>query len=464
MHCHANARLTPRGRAEIFAAVEAGMNVAAACLAFRMSRRCYYRWLPRWRAQGEAGLIDRSSRPHRSPQRLAVAAEHQIAGLRLATGFGPDRIAALLGLPASTVHRAIRRLGLERPVAEPVPIVRYEIAEDQAAYYIPVFLVTALAFAAGAAFLAELPGPARVRGRRAILTVIAVAAFGVGARNVYGRSGRRFDLRAPEAAANLLASSPPGALVFITEWNLYSPTLAAQEVDGLRDDVVALDILLLRRGWYLDALARRWAVRLIGAEDEFRRYRAKLADWEEGRPFQPEELTALYEAFTKKLIERAWGRGLDVVWVGSVMGQHLPAKAALVPSGIGYRVLPNRDAAVVWISDAAVSFAAAGRDGLPKDDVFDEKVRPLLTGMRLQRALYDDAFGRRAEAREALAQARHLSPADAAVEEVEGDFLLREGRVLEALEKYADAARNGGDAARLAEKSRAAKDAAKTPK
>ena len=129
MHCHANARLTPRGRAEIFAAVEAGMNVAAACLAFRMSRRCYYRWLPRWRAQGEAGLIDRSSRPHRSPQRLAVAAEHQIAGLRLATGFGPDRIAALLGLPASTVHRAIRRLGLERPVAEPVPVVRYEIAE-----------------------------------------------------------------------------------------------------------------------------------------------------------------------------------------------------------------------------------------------------------------------------------------------------------------------------------------------
>ena len=28
MHCHANARLTPRGRAEVFAAVEAGMAVA----------------------------------------------------------------------------------------------------------------------------------------------------------------------------------------------------------------------------------------------------------------------------------------------------------------------------------------------------------------------------------------------------------------------------------------------------
>jgi len=111
MHCHANARLTPRGRVEVFTAVEAGMTVVAACLAFRMSRRTYYRWLPRWRAEGAAGLVDRSSRPRRSPQRLSPATERQIAGLREATGFGPDRIGALLGLPASTCHRALARLG-----------------------------------------------------------------------------------------------------------------------------------------------------------------------------------------------------------------------------------------------------------------------------------------------------------------------------------------------------------------
>ena len=61
--------------------------------------------------------------------RVSVATEHQVAGHRLTAGFGPDRIAALLGLPASTVHRVIRRLGLERPVAEPVPLVRYELVE-----------------------------------------------------------------------------------------------------------------------------------------------------------------------------------------------------------------------------------------------------------------------------------------------------------------------------------------------
>ena len=45
MHCHPNARVTPRRRAEVFEAVVAGMTVTAACLAFRVSRRWYYRWL-----------------------------------------------------------------------------------------------------------------------------------------------------------------------------------------------------------------------------------------------------------------------------------------------------------------------------------------------------------------------------------------------------------------------------------
>jgi hypothetical protein len=41
MHCHPNARLTPRGRSQVFLAVESGMTVSAACIAFKVSRRWY---------------------------------------------------------------------------------------------------------------------------------------------------------------------------------------------------------------------------------------------------------------------------------------------------------------------------------------------------------------------------------------------------------------------------------------
>jgi len=129
MHCHPNARRTPRGRAEVFRLVEAGMTVTAACLAAGVSRRFYYRWLPVWRDVGERGLVDRSSRPHSSPRRLSVDQERRIAGLRATTGWGPDRIATVVGLPASTVHRVLRRLGLLDRRREPVTVVRYEHAE-----------------------------------------------------------------------------------------------------------------------------------------------------------------------------------------------------------------------------------------------------------------------------------------------------------------------------------------------
>jgi transposase InsO family protein len=126
MHCHPNAVLTPRGRARVFEAVEAGMTVAAACLASGVSRRCYYRWLPRWRAERHAGLLERSCRPRSSPQRLPLLVEARIAGLRRATGWGADRLAPVLGLPASTVHRVLRRQGLIERHREREPVVRYE--------------------------------------------------------------------------------------------------------------------------------------------------------------------------------------------------------------------------------------------------------------------------------------------------------------------------------------------------
>jgi transposase InsO family protein len=126
MHCHPNARLTPRGRSQVFLAVENGMTVSAACTAFKVSRRWYYRWWPRWEAQGHKGLLDRSSRPGRSPQRLSLDQEAHIAELRQRMGWGPDVIGAWLGIPPSTVHRAIRRLRLQAPKVRPLPAVRYE--------------------------------------------------------------------------------------------------------------------------------------------------------------------------------------------------------------------------------------------------------------------------------------------------------------------------------------------------
>ncbi len=60
-------------------------------------------------------MCDRSSRPHISPRRTPTRTERRIIKVRLARRWGPARIAHLLHLAPSTVHRVLTRYGLAHP-------------------------------------------------------------------------------------------------------------------------------------------------------------------------------------------------------------------------------------------------------------------------------------------------------------------------------------------------------------
>ena len=89
--------------------VEQGWPVAHAAKAQGVSRQCAHRWIARWRAEGEAGLADRSSRPHHSPRRTSPEGEARIVAARVEHRRGQDWLGAELGLPARTVSRILRR-------------------------------------------------------------------------------------------------------------------------------------------------------------------------------------------------------------------------------------------------------------------------------------------------------------------------------------------------------------------
>jgi len=128
MRLHANARLTPAGRLLLCRRVEdEGRTLAQAAEAAGVSERTARRWLSRYRAEGQDGLVDRSSRPRRSPRRTAPERERAILGLRR-TGMTAAEIALCLGMSARTCSRILRRAGLGRLRAlEPAePVVRYE--------------------------------------------------------------------------------------------------------------------------------------------------------------------------------------------------------------------------------------------------------------------------------------------------------------------------------------------------
>lgn len=111
---HANARLTVRGRRTLIERIQEGRPVAHVAAEMGISRATAYKWWARFRAEGNAGLVDRSSRPHRCPHRTPRRVERRIEALRRSRKLGPARIGGILDVAHSTVHQVLVRRGLNR--------------------------------------------------------------------------------------------------------------------------------------------------------------------------------------------------------------------------------------------------------------------------------------------------------------------------------------------------------------
>jgi transposase InsO family protein len=128
---HANAALTPRARLRLAKlVVDRGWSCSSAAAMFMVSPRTACKWADRYRAEGPAGMVDRSSRPHHCPAKTSPQVVRQIVRLRWRHRLGPVQIGGQLGVPASTVHavlvrcRISRLSRIDRVTGE--PIRRYE--------------------------------------------------------------------------------------------------------------------------------------------------------------------------------------------------------------------------------------------------------------------------------------------------------------------------------------------------
>jgi len=106
---HGNARTLFHGRLLIVQRHQAGWPQAHIAKAMGISRKCVKTWLDRYAEEGEAGLCDRSSRPHHTPTRTSVEVESRVVELRRLERRGPAWIGAELGVPARTVSRILVR-------------------------------------------------------------------------------------------------------------------------------------------------------------------------------------------------------------------------------------------------------------------------------------------------------------------------------------------------------------------
>jgi transposase InsO family protein len=112
---HANARLTHFGRLLLVQRItELGWPPAQAAEALGVSRATADKWLGRYRQHGQAGLVDRSSRPHRCPHARTATQVRRVLAARRRHRQGPHRLAWRLGMARSTIYGVLRRHGQNR--------------------------------------------------------------------------------------------------------------------------------------------------------------------------------------------------------------------------------------------------------------------------------------------------------------------------------------------------------------
>jgi transposase InsO family protein len=128
MKLHANARTCPKSRRLLVSRVlEEGWSLTEAAEAAGVSERTARKWLGRFRAEGDAGLQDRSSRPRRSPAQVPASRVKAIEALRRVRMTAAE-IAECLEMALSTVSRWLGRIGLGKlsRLDPPEPPNRYE--------------------------------------------------------------------------------------------------------------------------------------------------------------------------------------------------------------------------------------------------------------------------------------------------------------------------------------------------
>lgn len=127
---HANAALTPRHRLLVARlVVEDGYPISEVAARYQCSWPTVKRWVDRYRA-GDRQMLDRSSRPHTSPNKTPLPVTKRLVSLRLRLREGPVQLAARVGVAPSTAHRVLVRCRLNRlshiDRATGEPVRRYE--------------------------------------------------------------------------------------------------------------------------------------------------------------------------------------------------------------------------------------------------------------------------------------------------------------------------------------------------
>ncbi len=154
---------------------------------------------------------------------------------------------------------------------------------DLDAYYFPTYIAGAILAGIGAA--AVLNAAAHGTARRGVRVFVAGAATAAAVLQLlivnWRMNDRRGDMVPRNYVHDVLQSIAPGGMLLMRDWNLSSPLMYVQHAEGDRPDVVALDLNLMERRWYVESVSRRYPAVFSPAANELSVFLNLVSRWDD---------------------------------------------------------------------------------------------------------------------------------------------------------------------------------------
>lgn len=355
-----------------------------------------------------------------------AAREAQASLARMAREFGRPAVVPILALWGFVVlwrRDRVAFASLAGLVAANLAFTcLYTIAEDKDAYQLPAFMGLALASGVAAVDLHTRLAAAGSRILPGGVALIAALPLAPLLSNFAARDRSRF-LVAADYADNVLRAAAPDALLLTSDWQVYSPLLYVQEVEGRRRDVVAIDVSLLRRSWYLAFLERRFPHLLGRVGPQVQEFLEDLRAWEREPALYDRDLelnrriNARFQGMMTALVtaQLEGGRAYATHEVVVPQASPDPALATLLfqgwvlrPRGVVFEL--SREKGFPPLGPLQIETRGLARGPVEIDDVVATKVRPAYLVMLVNRGRYLAAAKDQDGAREAFERALQIDP------------------------------------------------------
>lgn len=261
-------------------------------------------------------------------------------------------------------------------------------------------------------------------GRDLAVCFIAVVLIAALATNLPFNNRRGYFIAA-DYLDNIYSSIEPGGMLLTRDWQVYSPALYFREVEGRREDVVAIDINQLRRSWYFDYLKRAYPSTIEQARDKVDAFLEDLRQWEHDPDLYQRDVVLnrrisarFYDmilAFVSNHLRSAPVYvTLDIAanrdGEDSELTKSLTGSYQLVPQGLIFQATRQREFQQPADRPLNTRGLAGGTTRFEDTDVVKQKVLPAYVTMLYNRGRYLAANGMHEQAIVAFKQALELQP------------------------------------------------------